>query len=222
MATVLSPPTPRVILRNISWETYARLLAEHEETSSTHFTYDRGLLEIMVLSAKHEAIKHTLALIVEVVAEEWELDVYGVGSTTFRREDLARGFEPDACFYLQQAAQMRGKEDIDPALDPPPDLVIAVDIPHPSLDKFPIFAALRLPEVWRYDGTHVAIATLAAYDYRTVSASCALPGVTSTVLEQFLDASMQMPRPAWLRYVREWVRTQRLAGRESPTEASGP
>lgn len=180
MAPVLSPPTQRVILRNISWETYERLLAEHEESSSTHFTYDRGLLEIMVLSARHEAIKHTLALIVEVVAEELALDVYGVGSTTFRREDLARGFEPDACFYMQQAAQMREKDDIDPHVDPPPDL---------------------------------AIATLAAPDYLTVSASRALPGVTSTVLDQFLDASAHLPRPTWLRHLREWVRTQRTTDR---------
>src|SRR5438128_611736 len=93
--------TQHVILRGVSWTTYQQLLAEHEESSGTHFTYDRGLLEIMVLSAKHEAIKHTLEIQVEVLAEETGIDVYGLGSTTFQRADLERGFEPDACFYIQ-------------------------------------------------------------------------------------------------------------------------
>jgi len=133
-------------LHGISWETYERLLAEHQESSGTHFTYDRGRLEIMVLSAKHEAAKHVLTLLVEILAEELNVDVYGLGSTTFRRADLERGFEPDACFYIQREALVRGKDEIDLTVDPPPDLVIEIDITSPSLNKFPLFAALGISE----------------------------------------------------------------------------
>ena len=90
----------RVILHGVSWETYERLLADFAESHAAYFTYDRGVLEIMVLSCEHEQLKHILATLVEVLAEELEIDVIGGGSTTFRREDLARGFEPDACFYI--------------------------------------------------------------------------------------------------------------------------
>lgn len=55
MAAVLSPSEQKVILRGVSWETYARLVAEHEEKSGTRFTYDEGTLEIMVLSARPAA-----------------------------------------------------------------------------------------------------------------------------------------------------------------------
>jgi hypothetical protein len=53
MAAVLNPSEPttqKVILHTITWETYERLLAEHQEGSSTRFAYDRGMLEIRILS----------------------------------------------------------------------------------------------------------------------------------------------------------------------------
>src|SRR5262249_51872696 len=99
MASVLYVPDQRMILRNVSWETYERLLADHRDCSAPRFTYDRGTLEIMSPLPEHEESNRTLALLVEVVAEERELDIRNLGSTTFKREDLERGFEPDSCFY---------------------------------------------------------------------------------------------------------------------------
>jgi Uma2 family endonuclease len=145
-----------VILDGISWETYERLLNEHGESGGTHFTYDRGRLEIMVLSAAHKALKHALEVLVEIFAEELNIDVRGFGSTTFRRADLHRGFEPDACFYIRQEPHVRGKREIRLPVDPPPDLIIEIDISSPSLDKLPLFATLGVPEVWlrRCSGYH--------------------------------------------------------------------
>jgi Uma2 family endonuclease len=195
-----------VVLHGISWETYERLLAEHEESSGTHFTYDRGRLEIMVLSAKHEAVKHILALLVEILAEELNIDVYGLGSTTFRRADLERGFEPDACFYIQREALVRGKDEIDLTIDPPPDLVIEIDITRPSLNKFPIFAALGIPEIWRYDGARVSFFGLEDDKYSERTESASLPKVTSDALTEFVEKDKHLKRTTWLRYVREWAR----------------
>src|SRR5215212_9595441 len=98
METVKSPVEQRILLSNISWETYERLLADHLDSSVPHFTYDRGLLEIMSPNPEHEKINRTINLLVEIVAEEMGLDTENLGSTTFRREDLERGFEPDTCF----------------------------------------------------------------------------------------------------------------------------
>src|SRR5689334_8883188 len=112
MASVLTPPEQKVILKGVSWETYVRLLSEHQESAGTRFNYDRGMLEIMVLSFEHETLKHTLSLLVELLAGEMGIDIEGAGSTTFRREDLNQGFEPDACFYIRQARKMRGKKEV--------------------------------------------------------------------------------------------------------------
>src|SRR3989442_9665178 len=122
MAAILTPPeqvTQRVILDNITWETYQRLMDERGERNQPRYAYDRGTLEIMVTSYEHENLTHDLATLVEVIAEEMELDIVGAGSTTFQREDLAQGFEPDASFYLQHAAAIRGHKQIDLHTDPP-------------------------------------------------------------------------------------------------------
>jgi len=210
-----SPSSPQpereqhVILHGVSWATYESLLADFQESHAAHFAYDRGTLEIMVLSTKHEEPNRTIALLVEMIALEMNINVRNLGSTTFTREDLDRGFEPDTCFYIQNATRVRGKEEIDLEIDPPPDLVIEIDITHPSLDKFPIYAAVGVSEIWRYDGGRVTIFTLEDKAYRSREESAALPGLTSQILSQFVDESKTLERLEWLRQVQNWARQQK-------------
>lgn len=196
----------RVILHGIRWQTYEDLLSQNLGNSGTHFAFDRGNLEIMTLSPRHELLKHALALLVEVLAEEFEIDVIGFGSTTFRRSDLQQGFEPDACFYIEHAAQMQGKEAIDLHIDPPPDLVIEIDITHPSLNKFPIFHALGIQEVWHFDGELVSIFTLQNEGYLPVRESPTFPHVTTQLLAEWVENSTLLKRTEWLRRIRSWAR----------------
>jgi Uma2 family endonuclease len=206
METVKSPPEQHMALHNISWDTYEGLLADRADSSAPRFTYDRGTLEIMSPSAEHEESNRALAALVEVVAEELDLDLRNLGSTTFRREDLQRGFEPDSCFYLHNEPRVRGKGEIDLTVDPPPDLVIEIDITKPSLDKLPIYAQVGVPEIWRYDGRRVAILTLAGATYAEVARSRVLPALTGAVLSHFSEESRAMRRADWLRRVRAWTR----------------
>jgi Uma2 family endonuclease len=209
MTTVMSPPEQRIVLENITWGVYESLLAAHRDRSVPRFTYDRGNLEIMSPSPEHERLKHVVALFVEVVAEEISINVEGFGSTTFRREDLQRGFEPDACFYVQHAGRIRGKTELDLTVDPPPDVVIEIDLTSPSLAKFPIFAQLGVPEVWRYDGRRWQIFHRAGAAYIEQAESIALPGLTAKVLTSLLEASRALERLEWLRRLRSWVRETR-------------
>ena len=208
-----SLPQPRdsdrcILLSGVSWETYEALLADMGDSHAAHFAYDQGELEIMAPSYEHESIKGHIALLVNVLAEEFDIDIAGAGSTTFRRRDIAKGFEPDECFYIRHAETVRGKKDINLQEDPPPDLVVEIDITNPSLNKLPIFAALGIPEVWRYDGAQVIILTLTGNAYVKHPESAALPKVTSAMLTEFLTTSQQLKRTAWLRQVRAWAREQ--------------
>lgn len=212
MPTVLSPPEARVILHNISWSLYEQLLAAHEDKSSPRFVYDRGELEITVPSYEHEDLNRLINDVVVVIAMEWNIEYCNAGSTTFKREDLERGFEPDSCFYVQHAAQIAGKKRLDLTVDPPPDLVLEVDITHASLDKLSIFAAVGVPEVWRYDGERVRMLALAGDSYVEGAQSLAFPALHSVHLTALLAASQQMPRTAWLRHVRAWAQTQAGVG----------
>ena len=209
MATVVSPPERLVILHGVSWETYERLLTEHGEKGGTRFTYDQGALEIMILSSRHEEPNRALASLVEVLAEEFGIDIRRLGSTTFKREDLQRGFEPDSCFYIQSAEAIAGKEEIDLSVDPAPDLVIEVDITSDSLNRLPLFAAVGVPEVWHSDGERVTILRREGEGYAEAEQSIALPPLTGAVAIQFLAESKQLKSTEWLRRVRQWAQARK-------------
>ena len=164
----------------------------------------------MVTSYEHENLTHVIALLIELLAGELEMDIEGAASTTFQREDLAQGFEPDASFYLQHAADIRGQKQIDLHIDPAPELVIEIDITHPSLNKFPIFAGLGISEVWRYHRQALTIFKLEGETYLVQEASEIFPGLTSTGLTRLIAESQEMKRTEWLRSVREWARSLKL------------
>ncbi len=206
METVKNPAEHRVILHNTSWETYERLMKERGENRVPRFVYDRGELEIMSPSTEHESIAYYIGLLVAVFAEEAGVDLYGAGSTTFDREDLERGFEPDACFYVRNAERVRGKPRIDLRLDPPPDLLIEVDITSPSLDKFPIYARVSIPEIWRHDGERLAIFELRGEEYIEVAVSKTLSPLTSEALSSLIEESSSLDIVTWMRRVRGWSR----------------
>lgn len=208
-----SVPEGRVILRNVSWETYERLVEEDPGRSAPRFFYDRGGLEIVSPSFEHEQIVRVIALLVDRLATELEIDVVDAGSTTFRHENLSRGFEPDASFYFpRKIPQVRGKRRIDlDAGDPPPDLVVEVDITSPSASKLPIYASLGVAEVWRHDGERLAILGLRQdaeegyYVEVPESAFLAPAKVPGGRLTRFVEDGLTSERPAWTRRVREWA-----------------
>lgn len=211
MATLATPTIRvehKVILHGVSWETYERLLAEHPDAPSPRFTYDQGELEIMVQSARHEEPNRTLATLVEIVAWGLRISFRRLGSTTFKREKLLKGFEPDSCFYFSTASLVRGR-DIDAEVDPRPDLVIEVDITSLSVPRFPIFAAFGVPEVWRYDGSRVIFYRLENARYVEVERSAALLPLTAELATQFLEESRRMDSIEWFDHVLDWARQQR-------------
>lgn len=199
----------RVVLQGISWETYERLMKEHEDRSAPRFTYDCGTLEIYMPTQKHEEAAELLKLFVYIVAEERELEARGLGSTTFRKEKDSKGVEPDGCFYLQSAEKIAGNEKVDLNVDPPPDLVIEIDVTSPSLDRFPIYAAFGVPEIWRYSNESVTIFTLRGKKYLEAEESAVLPKITADVLTGFLSESQSFKRSVWMKNVREWARSLR-------------
>ncbi|MCA1599606.1 MAG: Uma2 family endonuclease, partial [Chloroflexi bacterium] len=192
-------------------------LRDHANTSAPRFTYDRGTLEIMSPLPEHERFNRAIQLLVPIVVEEMGGEVYSFGSTTFKREDLLRGFEPDSCFYLQNAPRMRGKTRVDLHVDPAPDLVVEIDITHPSLDKLPIYARIGVPEVWRYDGARLEILALEGNEYTLTlrPSSRALPAVTAEALMTLLPRSMGVGDITWMRDVRAWARTLSTPGAPS-------
>lgn len=210
MATVISPPETivenRVVLHDISWETYEHMLEDLADCSAPRLTYDRGELEIMSPTTKHEKVNRTIDKFVSLVAFEFGVEANDLGSTTFRLEGFGRGFEPDSCYYIQNESFIRGKDELDLTVDPPPDLVIEIDITSSSIKKLPIFAQFGVPEVWRYDGHQVEFLKLTRGAYVKSESSSVLPFITAEVLTRFVAESLTLSRLEWMKKVRDWAR----------------
>ena len=199
-----------MILQGVSWETYEHLARDLESEPCKRLAYDQGTLEIMVPLPPHERDKSKLSRIVEVVTEETDTEIASLGSTTWNRQDLSKGVEPDACFYIQNEPVVRGRNDIDLTRDPPPDLAIEVDNASSSVDRMGIYAALGVPEIWRFDGESLSIYRLEGTEYRTINQSQVLPLVSSEDIFRFLQMSQSMGETTWVKTFRNWVREQLL------------
>jgi len=206
-----NPPEQRVFLRQVAWDTYERLLSDEPDRSVPRMAFDQGMLELMAPSFEHERINRTFASLVELVCDGFGIEFIDAGSMTNRRPDLEKGFEPDTSYYIEHAADVFDKLRIDATVDPPPDLVIEIDLSSGSMNKLPIYAAMGVPEVWRYEGERVTILHLIGESYVADSRSRALPALTSDVLARFVVERLFTKRAEWLQSVQAWIRAQRHA-----------
>ncbi len=197
------------MLNNVSWETYEKLLEDLADSSAPRLTFDRGTLEIMSPTFEHERFNRLLASFVEEAAEDLDVEVENAGSTSFRRADLDRGFEPDSCFYIANAKRVLGKTTVNPPEDPPPDLVIEIDIDitSGSVAKLPLHARVGVPEVWRYDGEILEMQKLERGEYGPVEHSVSFPKLNAERLSKLLEKSKNSSRQEVIRALREWLRT---------------
>jgi Uma2 family endonuclease len=211
MTATLTNPSNLMVLHGINWATYQALIRDLEAEPSKRLTYDQGALEIMVPLPPHERYKSLMGRLVEVTTEETETEIASLGSTTWSREDLQKGLEADECFYIQNESAVRGKNAIDLSVDPPPDLAIEVDNTQSSLNRLEIYAAIGVPEVWRFDGEALLIYRLVSGQYQPQETSQVLPILKRTDILQFLQKSQTMGETSWVREFRQWIRVQ-IAG----------
>jgi len=183
------PTDSTLILRGISWDDYEELLAAVGEAPGLRISYVQGTMQIMTPSYEHESYVRLIESLVDRVSSKLRIKVLSFGSATMKHARWRKGSEPDACFYVQSASRIGNRVLLDFTNDPPPDIVVEIDINHDSLSKFPIYAALGVSEIWRYDGQALAIYLLEHNQYITSEASLALPMLTSAVLTEFLSRS---------------------------------
>jgi Uma2 family endonuclease len=206
MTATLAPPEEIIRLSGISWKTYETLL---EELSDRHFrlTYNRGNLEIMSPSPEHALNKRFLGRFIETIAEELEVSIYPLGSTTFKQEKLS-GAEPDECFYIRNIAAVQGKHRLDMAEDPAPDLVVEIDITSSSQNRLQVYADLGVAEVWIYNGESLVVQQLQNDTYIATQASQFFVNLPIADIAKWLQRSTTIDYLELVRLFRLWVRSQ--------------
>jgi Uma2 family endonuclease len=206
VTTPLTPTTELIHLSGISWRTYETLL---EELSDRHFrlTYYRGNLEIIAPSPEHELSKKLMGRFVETLAEELNLQIHPLGSTTFKRPELS-GAEPDECFYFRNITAIRGQKRLDLAEDPAPDLVIEIDLTSRSQNRLQVYADLGVAEIWIYDGSTLAIWQLQSQDYVASQVSQFFPNLPIPDIARFLQQAKTIDYLELVKMFQTWVRDQ--------------
>ena len=128
-------------------------------------------------------------------------------SDSFLHEAARRGLEPDECYYLQNEPCVRGKGDLDLGVDPPPDLVVEVDLSRSSLDKFAICQSLGIQEIWRFDGVELKVHVRSTQgEYCLAERSTAFPLLPLEGLREFLGRWNTAGENRLVREFAEWVR----------------
>lgn len=163
------PPGQRLLIHDLGWSEFQAILDELGEKRASRIAYSDGILEIRMPLPKHEREKSILGDIVKVLLEELEIDCECFGSTTFNRQEMNYGIEPDECFYIQNHQLMIGKDRLDLSVDPPPDLAIEVDVT--SKTQIEAYTRLGVPELWVYEDTELKIYLLQAGQYQTSTTS---------------------------------------------------
>lgn len=201
-----------IVLSNVDWDTYITF-SDRIGERNIRCNYNGVDLELMTISPEHERAKHLFPLLFSVLAEEMDIDLAGFGSMTCRREELDNGFEPDECYWIAHEAQVHGRDNIDLMRDPPPDLVVEVEMSRSFVDRLAIAARLGVPEVWRWDGETLRVMVLGPEGHYTEStSSLAFPFLPLGELPRFLQQGVRESEAKWLRSFRAWVREQMAGG----------
>lgn len=201
---------PRVLIRT-DWRGYQLILeAVGEQRGGLRLTYDAGRLEIMTTSHRHEYRKCILATLLECLMVELGLDYVPGGSQTFAREDLDKGFEPDACYWIQNWRAVIGMEEHDPAVHPPPDLAIEVEVSRGILSRIGIYRAMKVPEIWRWtakEELHVLVLSEEG-EYVEQASSPTCPGFDPQALVEYVRRANEQPTSQVVRALRDRLRPQ--------------
>ena len=193
-------------LEHISWDEYEQLLDQLAEWPGMRVSYDHGRVEILSPTFEHENYIAFFSRMGHILSDEMDIVVEAAGTTTYQQESLLQGSEGDQSFYVKNASAIIGKRRIDLDIDPPPDVVVEVDITNESLAKFPIYAAFLVPEIWRYDGTQARVYHLVNQNYLERDASLSFSFLTAEAMTGFLEQSKTQGQTAALAAFQQWVR----------------
>ncbi len=201
------------VLQGVSWESY-REMRDDPDHDHLRMTYHDGTLIFVSPEYIHDRGAERLGLIVRAVVEAYRIRVAGTRTTTLRREGVGPlkgdAKEPDNAYYVGFSESLiRGKDTIDLEIDPPPDLAIEVDNKSDSTLALPIYAALLIPEVWRYQarGRTLWFGGLADGSYDTIDRSLCLPMLTPDLVLFALKQSEDEDEMTWNRWLRGWAAT---------------
>ena len=216
MATAVEPRTRsafecerRFLLPGVGWEGYEALL-DMIGDGHTRVTYDRGDAELMSPSNKHDEYAELIGRIIIAVTENLRVPCRALRSTTWRKFAVEGGLEADNSYYVTNVPRVRGRRILDLAVDPPPDLAVEIEISHSALNRLRVYAGLRVPEVWRFDGEQLVIHRLQPDgQYATRNDSLEIPAITADEIVHWTrEGEAEDNHTEWALRLRDWIQEE--------------
>jgi Uma2 family endonuclease len=198
----------RTQLQNITWQTFKAMLLEMGSERQNRIAYESGIVEIMTPLMPHENSNRLIEVFVGVMCEELGLEIKRTGSLTLTRDDLERGAEPDSSYYIQNESLVRDKENIDLEKDPPPDIVLEVEYSRSAINKLNLYAAMGIPEFWRFNGSVLRVYTLSGKEYTEVQISPTFNPILVKDIPGFIQQAKKNGENTTTREFRTWVKQQ--------------
>lgn len=209
------PDDASVTFNDVSWGEYEELLEQVGEAPGLRISYDNGSLQVMTISSQHEKYASFISSLIAGIRLRLRIDILAFGSATMRKSKSSGGHEPDACFYVQTAPLIGNRIQLDFETDPPPDIVVEIDVHHDSRPRFPVYARLGVPEIWRYDGRAMTIYHLVqdsvhseALLYVEQDTSNGLPMLTTQILTEMIERMRNEGELTALLAFDEWLQSQ--------------
>jgi Uma2 family endonuclease len=206
------PEDASLTFHDVSWDEYEELLEQVGEAPGLRITYDNGSLHVMTISTEHEKYADFIKSLIAGIRLRLQINILAFGSATMRKRRRSKGHEPDACFYVQTAALIGNRIQLDFETDPPPDIVVEIDVHHDSRPGFRVYAALAVPEVWRYDVQAMTIYHLSddgdEQQYVAGDTSAALPMLSATLLTEMLERMRSEGELSALLAFDEWLQSR--------------
>ncbi|NEQ27379.1 MAG: Uma2 family endonuclease, partial [Microcoleus sp. SIO2G3] len=154
-----------------------------------YFNGSREEIRLVAPLPAHGKKSHTIGELVARLLQFQSRDWEGFDPITLKQVFKA-GIEPDKCFYIQNRLAILGKERIDLAIDPPPDLAIEVDKTSPtnSVD----FEAIAIPELWIYRNQQLLIYEFDGEHYQERDRSLIFPDFpVEELIPEFVERAWQ-------------------------------
>jgi Uma2 family endonuclease len=206
----------RLTIENVSWETYLQLSAEVGNSRAIRLAYDEGTLEIMSPDFSHETCADALIDVVKTAARASRIRWANGGIMDMKHPDLKKGAQADACFWFASEPAIRGKKKIEVTVDPPPELVVEVDITSPSVRKLPFYAKIGVAEIWRYHKSAVHVYHLEDDGYVAHNTSLAFAWLPAERITRVVEEFSTLGAPDALENFEEWSREHGPSGRSEP------
>ncbi|HAC62751.1 MAG TPA: hypothetical protein DCF68_04260 [Cyanothece sp. UBA12306] len=202
---IILNPGQQLLLKKLNWQKFETILSELGESRACRLSYSHGVLEIMVPLPEHEKDKEIISYMVQFLLEELNINFEPLGSTTFTNKLMNQAVEPDACFYIQNYQAVIGKNRLNLAIDPPPDLVIEIDITSRThLDNYRL---LGVAELWRYTQSGLQINLLQEGQYIESLTSPNFPKIPIVeLINQCVEQSQQLGRSEAIKNFKNWLR----------------